>query len=338
MPKFHCLIENSPVDYDYGKIIGMKKTQRKKSNLVKISLIAVLTVAILCLGLYVRSLLENKKEGPTENPLPDQTYTVTLDDYKVYQFMDVQYDFIMANITITSNRNLTLPQNPFVTSENINLANTAEYTSYLKSQGYDLKCPNAESTTDLTLTRCLFIPVINRALNDLVLKVTIDKDYNLSFNINDIAHAGTREMLGKAEPKPDFVATTITKKLLSKHSFYRIDVDGNREDAIFPANSQVFGFQITLENNTQSAFKVDNAYITIDGKGTFQCVDPTFKNDDVTPIIGIDITSMKSGYLFIEITNPSIDINALKNENIHVLIKLSNKSSYIEVLFMGATQ
>lgn len=316
----------------------MKKAKNQKRTFIKIGFIGVLIVSILSFGFYVRTVIENLKDDPIDNPLPDQTYTVTLDDYKVYQFMDVQYDFIMANITITSNRELTLPQNPFTTSENINLANTSEYTNYLSGQGFDLKCPLPASESLMANTYCLFIPVVNRSLNDLILKVNINRIYNLSFNINDIAHIGTREMLGVEEPRPDFIATTIDKKLISKRSFYTVNNDGDREEALFSAKSQVFGFQITLENNTTTPIKIESAYLTIDGKGTFQMVDPTFVIDDEIPIFGVEISGMKSGYLFMDITDEAIDLYATPNEKIHVLIKLANKNSFIEVLFMGTSQ
>ncbi|KAF0223973.1 MAG: hypothetical protein FD133_1184 [Erysipelotrichaceae bacterium] len=316
----------------------MKKAKRQKSSFIKIGFISVLLVSILSFGFYVRAVIENLKDDPIDNPLPDQTYTVTLDDYKVYQFMDVQYDFIMANITITSNRELTLPQNPFTTSENINLANISEYTNYLSGQGFDLKCPLPASESLMANTYCLFIPVVNRSLNDLILKVNINRIYNISFNINDIAHSGTREMLGIEEPRPDFIATTIDKKLISKRSFYTVNNDGDREEALFSAKSQVFGFQITLENNTTTPIKIESAYLTIDGKGTFQMVDPTFVIDDEISIFGVEISGMKSGYLFMDITDEAIDLYATPNEKIHVLIKLANKNSFIEVLFMGTSQ
>lgn len=314
----------------------MKNNKPFSKTLFKLSMITVLTVLLLSLGFYVRGLIENIKTNP--DPEPEQTYTVTLNDYKVYQFMDVQYDFIMASVTITSNKTLNLSNNPFTTSEDINLANTSEYTNYLASQGYDLKCPLPESTTELTQTACLFIPVVNRSLNELILKVSIDRIYNLSFNMNEIAHAGTREMLGVEEPKPDYTATIIDKSLISVHSFYTLMENGDHEDVVFSSQSQIFAFQVTLENNTTVPLSIESAYVIIDGKGTFQSVDPNYLNDELTPMIGLEFTGMKTAYLFMDITDESIDLYALQNDSVHVYIKLLNKTSYIEIPYMGSTQ
>lgn len=314
----------------------MKNNKPFSKTLFKLSMITVLTVLLLSLGFYVRGLIENIKTNP--DPEPEQTYTVTLNDYKVYQFMDVQYDFIMASVTITSNKTLNLSNNPFTTSEDINLANTSEYTNYLASQGYDLKCPLPESATELTQTACLFIPVVNRSLNELILKVSIDRIYNLSFNMNEIAHAGTREMLGVEEPKPDYTATIIDKSLISVHSFYTLMENGDHEDVVFSSQSQIFAFQVTLENNTTVPLSIESAYVIIDGKGTFQSVDPNYLNDELTPMIGLEFTGMKTAYLFMDITDESIDLYALQNDSVHVYIKLLNKTSYIEIPYMGSTQ
>jgi hypothetical protein len=315
----------------------MMKNNKPFSQIVfKLSMIAVLTVSLLSLGFYVRGLIENIKTDP--DPEPEQTYTVTLNDYKVFQFMDVQYDFIMANVTITSNKTLNLSQNLYESSENINLDNTSEYTNYLQSQGYDLKCPLPESSTELTQTACLFIPVINRSLNELILKVSIDRVYNLSFNMNEISHAGTREMLGVEEPKPDYTATIIDKSLISIHSFYTLNENGDHEEVFFSSQSQIFSFQVTLENNTSNPLSVESTYIILDGKGTFQSVDTSYLNDELTPMIGLEFTGMKTAYLFMDITDETIDLYGLQNESIHVFIKLLNKPTYIEIPFMGSTQ
>jgi len=334
--KFPCFNENHLDFYACGKIIMMKNNKPLSKIVFKLSMIAVLTVSLLSLGFYVRGLIENIKTDP--DPEPEQTYTVTLNDYKVYQFMDVQYDFIMANVTITSNKTLNLSSNPYTSSENINLANTSEYTNYLQSQGYDLKCPLPESSTALTQTACLFIPVINRSLNELILKVSIDRIYNLSFNMNEISHAGTREMLGVEEPKPDYTATIIDKSLISVHSFYTLKENGDHEEVVFSSQTQIFAFQVTLENNTTTPLSVESTYIIIDGKGTFQSVDPSYLNDEMIPLIGLEFTGMKTAYLFMDITDESIDLYSLQNDSIHVLIKLVNKSTYIEIPFMGTTQ
>ena len=314
----------------------MKQNKPNTHNLLKLSLIAVLIVVLVSIGFYARGLIENIKVEP--EPQPEQTYTVSLNNYKVYQFTDVQYDFIMANVTISSNKSLNLPQNPYTTSEDINLSNTSEYTSYLKSQGYDLKCPLPESSTDLTQTVCLFIPVINRSLNEIILKVSIDRIYNLSFNMNEIAHAGTKAMLGVEEVKPDYTVTILDKNLVSVHSFYTLKTNGDHEEPVFSSQSQIFGFEVTIENNKSTPLYIESTYIIIDGKGTFQQVDPSYLNDEYLPLVKLPITGMKTAYLFMDITDNTVDLYSLKNSELHVFIKLNTKTSYIEVQFMGTTQ
>jgi len=55
-------------------------------------------------------------------------------------------------------------------------------------------------------------------------------------------------------------------------------------------------------------------------------------------LIGLEFTGMKTAYLFMDITDESIDLYSLQNDSIHVFIKLVNKSTYIEIPFMGTTQ
>jgi len=313
----------------------MKQKNASKTSTTKLGVIAFLVIALLSFGFYVRGVIENL---PKDDPDPEikQVYTVTLNDYKVYQFTDVLYDFIMANVTVTSNLAFTLDEEAYTTSENVNLINTAEYTDPLIEDGYQMNCPLPTADSELSKTYCLFIPIVNRSLNELILKVDIDRIYNLSFNMNDVLHAGTRGMLGMDEPAQEFTAVIIDKSLISTKSFYTLNNDGDHIEAAFSTNSQVFGFQITIENNSKKVFIVEDCYLTIDGKGTYQKVDPTFMNDDQIALLGVDITSMTTGYLFFDITDDALDLYSLQNSTIHLLIKLSTVDSYIEVLFLGS--
>jgi hypothetical protein len=323
---------------DYGKISVMKNSVNKKTNALKFGVIAVLVFSLLTLGFYVRGLMENLPKDVDDDPDVIPAYTVSLDDYKVYQFNDLLFDFIMANITVTSNVDFTLGQDAFTTSENIILINTPEYTDPLTADGYKLQCPNPASETALSKTFCLFIPIINRSLNEVILKVAIDRTYNISFNMNDTAHAGTRTMLGVAEPTKEFIATILDRSLISTKAFYTINNDGDHIEAAFSSNAQVFGFNVTIENNSKKALKVDSAYLVIDGKDTFQMVDPTYLIDDQTNLINTEITSMDTGYLFFNITDDTIDLYSLQNETIHVMVKLSTRDSYVEVSFTETAQ
>jgi len=313
----------------------MKKTVAPKTNLPKLGLVAFLVIALLSFGFYVRGVIENLPKDDPDTEIK-QVYTVSLNDYKVYQFTDLRYDFIMANVTVTSNLAFSLTQDAFTTSENVNLLNIADYTAPLTEDGYQLNCPLPASDSALSKTFCLFVPVVNRSINELILKVDIDRIYNLSFNMNDTAHTGTRGMLGMDEPAQEFTAVILDKSLISTKSFYTLNGDNDHVEAPFSTNSQVFGFQVTLENNSKQVFRIDDAYLTIDNKGTYQKVDPTFLNDDQSSLLKVDISSMKTGYLFFDITDDTLDLYSLQNSEIHLLIKLSTVDSYIEVLFMGS--
>lgn len=318
---------------DYGKIIEMKKRNLKKTNTLQVSTLIVLVLALLSLGFYVRDALNKIKDDPDNDPEPQQVYSVSLNDYKVYQFTDIHYDFIMASVTITSNLPFTLGEDPFTTSENIHLQDTSEYSNPLIEEGYTLQCPLPTSETELSKTLCLFIPVINRSTNDLILKVSINRIYNLSFNMNDVVHAGTRSMLGVEEPIVDYTAAIVNRSLISTKAFYLLSEGGDHIEAPFSPDSQVFGFQVAITNNTDIAFTVESAYLSIDGKGTFQTVDSTYLNDDQIKLLGLEIKTTHTGFIFIEVADDSIDLYSFQTSALHLLIKLSNKNSYIEVLF-----
>lgn len=319
----------------YVKIVMMKKNLFVMTHLAKLSVIAVLVASLLSLGFYVRAVIEDLPKEH-DDPVVEQIYTVSLNDYKVYQFNDIRFDFVLANVTITSNLAFDLPQDPFTTSENINLSNGTEYSDPLIADGYQLNCPLPVSDTELSKTYCLFIPVVNRSLNELILKVALDRTYNLSFNMNDTAHTGTRGMLGLEDPVNQFMATILDSTVINTATFYTVDQDGNHHEASFPTNAQVFGFQVTLENATSKPIQIESAYLTIDAVGTYQSVDITYLNDDHTNLLGVDVTSLRTGYLMFSITDSTIDLYSLQDSAIHLLIKLKGSDTYIEIQSFGA--
>lgn len=310
----------------------MKQKNAQKPSPTKLGVIAALVIALLSFGFYVRGVIENLPKEDID-PEVKQVYTVTLNEYKTYQFTDVHYDFIMASVTVTSNLAFTLDPNAYTTSENINLINNDEYTSPLIEDGYQLNCPLPTAESELSKTVCLFIPIVNRSLNELILKVDIDRIYNLSFNMNDTAHVGTRGMLGMDEPAQEFTAVIIDKSLISTKSFYTLNTDGDHLEAPFATNSQVFGFQVTLQNLASVSLYVEDAYLYIEDIGTFQIVNQSFLIDDPLPIIGVSITSIKTGYLFFDITDNSFDIYSIQTSKFHLNIKTSLSDQFIEVQF-----
>lgn len=312
----------------------MKKNQFLMTHILKLSAIAVLVVSLLSLGFYVRAVIENLPEDH-DDPVVEQIYTVSLNDYKVYSFNDLRFDFILANVTVTSNLAFTLPQEPFTTSENINLSNSPEYSNPLLADGYQLNCPIDATESDLSKTYCLFIPVVNRSLNELILKVALDRTYNLSFNMNDMAHAGTRGMLGLTEPVEQFTASIIDSTVIGNTTFYILDQDNARQEAPFPTNAQVFGFQVTIENKTSKAIQIETSMLIIDGVGTYQLVDTTYHNDDYLNLVGLEVTSMRTGYLMMTITDSTIDLYSLQSSVVHLLVKLKGSDAMIEIFPLG---
>lgn len=312
----------------------MKKTVAPKTNLPKLGLVAFLVIALLSFGFYVRGVIENLPKDDPDTEIK-QVYTVSLNDYKVYQFTDLRYDFIMANVTVTSNLAFTLTQDAFTTSENVNLLNIADYTAPLTEDGYQLNCPLPASDSALSKTFCLFVPVVNRSINELILKVDIDRIYNLSFNMNDTAHTGTRGMLGMDEPAQEFTAVILDKSLVSTKSFYTLNGDNDHVEAPFSTNSQVFGFQINVNNLSNKSATIEDAYLVIDNKGTYVLVDESFLIDDPLSIIGLPVSSMKTGYLFFDITDNSFDLYSLSENSLHIFVKVNLLDSYFEVQFFG---
>jgi hypothetical protein len=304
----------------------MRKRQTS-TNALRVGINFGLIVAIFIVGVLIVQLSQ-----PQDPPIPqEQTYFVELEDYHYFQFDELTYGFILARIEITSNQLFGLDLQKMITNEQVLLSDTLNYKTPLIESGYRLGCPGTDEVSGLQANICVFIPVINRDANELVLKINLDRPHNVSFNLLDNAHFGTKAMLGVTEVLPSYVATILKYRNVSTRSFTIEDAEGGTIEAPFNSQSRVLGFQLRIQSQ-QVTTTLETATCTLTGYGTFQLVNADYTNDEEESILGMAITTERTGYLFFEITDPAIDLMSLDPSIISLSLRAAGETQFIVVV------
>lgn len=302
------------------------KASRSSAYSARVLLIAVLVSAIVLLGIAITTWISTP-----EDPQPTaQTYTVTLENYLYFNFDDVEYGFILARIKITSNKPLTVDLQRMTTNEQLTLNAIDTYKSPLVDDGYVLNCPGTDENSEISASLCLFIPILNTNASEAVLKVQLDRAYNISFNLLDAEHFGTKAMVGIDEITASFTAEVLKVRVVSTRSFTVEDAEGGTVEAPFSSQSQVFGVEIRLASLVSST-TIEAATLTIDGSGTYQLVNPEYTNDEELNLLGLAASPQQTAYLFFEITDPDLDLNMLDLSMMTLNLRAAGETNYVAV-------
>ena len=284
----------------------------------------VITIGLLGVGIYS---LMNKPISP--NPSP-QTYTVTVSDYHYFNFEELEYGFIVARVNISSNKLLSIDLSRMITNEQVGLNAVDVYKTPLLDEGYRFLCPGTDEIGGFNTSLCLFIPVLNTSASELVLKVTFDRAYNLSFNLLDETRRGTKAMVGMDEVPSTFTALITRYRVVSTRSFTVEDAEGGTVEAPFNSQSQVFGFEVQIVNRSTMT-TIETATLTITGVGTYQLVNPEFKTDEEINLLGLSTSTQQTGYLFFEITDPSLELSELNPSHLTLSLRAAGETDYLTV-------
>jgi hypothetical protein len=302
------------------------KPSANSTQPAKLALILGLVIAIGLLGVGMYALM-NKPVTPNTTP---QTYTVSVSDYHYFNFEDLEYGFILARVTISSNKLFSIDLSHMNTNEQVELNAVDSYKTPLVNDGYRLTCPGIDEIGGLNTSLCLFIPVLNTSASELVLKVFFDRAYNLSFNLLDETHRGTKAMVGINETFSSFTALITRYRVVSTRSFTVEDAEGGTVEAPFNSQSQVFGFEVRIENRSTMT-TLETAILTITGVGTYQLVNPEYKTDEEVNLLGLSTSTQQTGFLFFEITDPTLDLSELDPRHLTLSLRAAGETDFVTV-------
>ena len=222
--------------------------------------LGVITIVLALLltasgGIFIwKSIFDSKKVPVIDEPVVTKTtINVVLKDTKVFRLDELDFQFVITELEVTSNKALDIGLEKFATNEGIALSNTTFYRDKLVEKGFNLdKFTFAENfKSDKTSMKGLvFIPIIDKKATTSTLTVNLEKPLSIPLNlavangtISEVGLISTDIITDKTSYKITVGAIT---SINGKPMTYTTP-SGESVIATISSSTNIFAIQITIE-------------------------------------------------------------------------------------------
>ncbi len=323
---------------NYDKIPMMKKTQKTLIKVLQGILILTTLVTMIALGIFLWNLISNtpNEEEPPIVTNPD--YVFVLNDYTYYKSDDLDFNFIIADVTITSNVVIKLPLSTLTTSENISLASTDDYLSILATNNLKpgLKGLSFSFNSDAkTVSASIFIPVMSKTLSEVRLTSNVPSYTELKIDLTNQSKLGDISTLKITDdtvvnnPNEDLTFTFGFADYFEPSNFYTVGPDGKAMSVDIGTNNKVFGISYTVVNSDDFSYKINQAELIVKGVNTFPLMNPEYLLMSTTNLASVGLVDSQTGVLFFLVPAIDSDMFSYPKENIQVKLTFSNNEEML---------
>lgn len=303
----------------------MNEEKRKQTTRILILVIVLLGVTILFL---FASLTRQRRVQAAADTIgeetvlatagaqqrPDETsdledVSISLNDYRVFTFDDLDFSFIIANLEVDGEAPLNLPLSHFTTSEGIVLDETEDYVAALEARDYYLGRQNVNFSLvsqETPFAVNIFIPVRDKSAS----KITLTNDMNdtvLTFSMTPAT--GTKDMLAYSSGDvitdgKTYEMTVSQAREITGEPLYET-VDGQDQDYLLASTTKVYAFEVEAVSLWGDTIVLEAAeYVPDNSSQTFTALESTIHSMKYSNILGREITDQDHGYLFFYAYDP----------------------------------
>ena len=305
--------------------------------------IVALTLAFVLMvsgGLFIwNTFFAGEPKPDDEDPIIVETVIdVALKDATVFRLKELDFQFVIAEITVTSNKKIDLGLEMFSTSEGISLNNVAFYTDKIKENGLTLDKLGLVDTfqsEEKTVTAKVFIPILDKAAQSLTLSVNLEKKIDLAIDLS-IA-TGTKYEIGltNADLLTDGNSYKITlgKMVSLNHEpVFHSTPSGEKDLYDFSETSNLVALEINIEGLNATSIGIDDAQFIADGSTvSAYALTKSYTSDGYLNVIDMAVTEVKTGYLYLQIND--IDESIL-DKNGTLKLELTGSQEWIIVFYL----
>lgn len=305
----------------------MKKQRQRFSSVLKILLILLLISMISIVGVFTWNLLSKKPDiDDVEDPDDSiQTFEFEIEDYTYFKIEELSYDFILAEITVNSNKKINLSLSHFVTQESISLNSVDNFLNELEGLGWTLGRQDVVfnlSSDSTQLSAVVFIPIQERNLDKFLININLNPKSELNFDLTDVSKIGSKEMLGFTEQglTPEQVAEidVLFKSTVSPSDFYQLDANGQKIEASFTSQSQIIGIKLSIKNKLSEDFRITDARIKTKSGEFFDALNKNYLVEGVNNINNTYINGEMTGYLFFEVLGNDLTVDSFDIAEVYI--------------------
>lgn len=321
---------------NYDKIPIMKKTQKTITKVFQGLLVLATLITMIVLGIFLWNLISNNSNEEEPPIVTKQEYNFVLEDYTYYKSDDLDFNFVIADIKVTSNVAIKLPLSTLSTSEGISLASTDNYLSDLASNNYKpskkgLSFSFNSDSKELSVT--IFIPVQSKVLSELRVNSNVAPYSEIKINLNDSTKLGDITELELEDttvinnPNDDLSFTLEFSDYFEPSNFYTIGTDGKSMSVDISTSSKVFGIKYTVVNDSDFSYKISDAQIILD-TNSFPLMNPEYLLMSTTNLASISLLDSQNGVLFFLVPS-DLDVYTFPKDKVKVKLTFSNNQEMI---------
>ena len=220
-------------------------------KLLRNILIGILALAFVGVAIYL-GFNQKKPEQKPETSVIEEKAELKLKQASVYQFEDLDYRFVVADIEV--NHADDLQAKDFVTSEGVSLAKLDKYKTTFIEKEYDWNKLNLKEKQQNHQIR-VFIPVLDSKLTKIILTSDKYKDISVDIALDTKIITDNKEFVtaAKATPTP---TPTITPTDNTHYAIFELPntalvqrIDGMEVAYSLPSQARVFAVRLKEANS-----------------------------------------------------------------------------------------
>lgn len=306
----------------------MNKRQRNNTILV----IIIILLASLIGAFYLGS----KKP---QTPKPEETQTIDIIKYSVYDYKKVDFRFIIAEISVESDKDLNIPLDEIYV-DGISLDKKTKYIQLLRDNDYEDDFTNVDDSFVLSAkeTITLFIPVVNKdaTIAKLTSKHFDDIEFDLSKNIVVSNEVDDEEEPGVEEPVeeiPDDTESNPGEEQIIEETGFKVILEpsySNRDYVYYvdgiqyqSASSEVLHvFPVKLISKDNKTYEITDAkFVFNEGGSEIQAESPSYKTVYEESILNQKTENTKEGAIMFITYSQSLESITYQGK---LFIKINN--------------
>ncbi|MDP3442454.1 MAG: hypothetical protein Q8T08_06285, partial [Ignavibacteria bacterium] len=258
--------------------------------------------------------------------------------YTYYKSDELDFNFVIVDIKISSNVSIKLPLSTLTTSEGISLSSTDTYLSELASNNLkpSLKGLSFSFNSDSKeLIATIFIPVQSKILTEIRLNSNVVPysevkiDLSNTSKLGNIADLKLEDNTVINDPNEDLTFTLGFSDYFEPSNFYTVGADGKSMSVDISTGSKIFGINYTVVNKTDFSYKISSAELVIKGVTSYPLMNPEYLLMSTTNLASIGLLESQTGVLFFLTPALDPDIFSYPKENIQVKLTFSNNQEMI---------
>ncbi len=298
----------------------MARSKKRKIKPFRLILVLIVFCALIFGCFFLGYKLFIEKDDADVKPANNQL-TIKLEDYKVYYLEGFDFNFVIANINITSDKAFNINLTEYKTDEGISLGDSNYYDRLLASEykvsfinnTYVVRSDNNSGNFEL------LIP-FNKDGGELKINKASDTIFVINLDNN-------KEVISNEKPTTDSDVKGDNYDLFISDAFVSTMMTYDGEEYEYPDQVSIFTFEIEVKEADQDLLIEDAEYIQKSSGEVFKALDTSYSSYKISNIIGERLVKGQKAALFFEVFND----NGRDFAGV-VRIKFSNNDSWLELI------